>query len=68
MFDVTDRSSYDNVKQWLGEIDRYAAPNVVKILVGNKADLEDARVVSKEDAKQFATLLGIWFGNQKHMC
>ena len=37
VFDVTDQESFNNVKQWLNEIDRYANENVNKLLVGNKA-------------------------------
>jgi Ras-related protein Rab-1A len=40
VYDVTDRDSFQNVKQWLHEIDRYACENVNKLLVGNKSDLE----------------------------
>ncbi|KAJ0545821.1 putative small GTPase, P-loop containing nucleoside triphosphate hydrolase [Helianthus annuus] len=32
-YDVTDQESFNNVKQWLSEIDRYASENVNKILV-----------------------------------
>ena len=30
------QESFNNVKQWLNEIDRYANENVNKLLVGNK--------------------------------
>ena len=33
---MTDQESFNNVKQWLNEIDRYANENVNKLLVGNK--------------------------------
>ena len=42
---MTDNESFNNVKQWLHEIDRYAAENVNKLLVGNKSDLTGKRVV-----------------------
>lgn len=48
-----------NVKQWLQEIDRYATEGVNKLLVGNKSDLVDKKVVKYEDAKEFADPLGI---------
>lgn len=58
-FDVTDQESFNNVKQWLNEIDRYANENVNKLLVGNKCDLEDKRVVDQATAKAFAEEIGI---------
>ena len=51
VYDVTDQESFDNVKQWLNEIDRYASENVNKVLVGNKSDLTANKVVSYETAK-----------------
>ncbi|KAF9599234.1 hypothetical protein IFM89_036360 [Coptis chinensis] len=32
VYDVTDQESFNNVKQWLNEIDRYASENVNKLL------------------------------------
>ena len=51
VYDVTDADSFNNVKQWLQEIDRYAAEGVNKLLVGNKSDLVDKKAVETEQAK-----------------
>jgi Ras-related protein Rab-1A len=51
VYDVTDQESFNNVKQWLNEIDRYANENVNKLLVGNKSDLSSKRVVDYATAK-----------------
>jgi len=51
VYDVTDMESFNNIKQWLSEIDRYASDNVCKLLVGNKCDLVDSKVVDTEKAK-----------------
>jgi len=51
VYDVTDQESFNNVKQWLNEIDRYASDNVNKLLVGNKCDLTANKVVSYEAGK-----------------
>ena len=37
--------TFNNVKQWLHEIDRYATEGVNKLLVGNKSDLATKRQV-----------------------
>ena len=51
VYDVTDQDSFNNVKQWLNEIDRYANENVNKLLVGNKSDLTAKKVVDYQTAK-----------------
>ncbi|KAG2623984.1 hypothetical protein PVAP13_3KG094700 [Panicum virgatum] len=61
VYDVTDMDSFNNIKQWLSEIDRYANDSVCKLLVGNKCDLVDSKVVDTETAKAFADSLGIPF-------
>lgn len=59
VFDVTDVESFNNVKQWLNEIDRYASDSVNKLLVGNKSDLEAQRAVEYGTAKAFADEIGV---------
>lgn len=54
VYDVTDQESFNGVKMWLQEIDRYATSTVLKLLVGNKCDLADKRVVEYDVAKEFA--------------
>ncbi|KAL5982882.1 Ras-related protein rabd1 [Asimina triloba] len=61
VYDVTERESFNNVKQWLSEIDRYASDSVCKLLVGNKCDLVENKVVDTQTAKAFADELGIPF-------
>eukprot|EP01156_Anaeramoeba_ignava_P022439 Anaeramoba_ignava/c20659_g1_i3.p1 GENE.c20659_g1_i3~~c20659_g1_i3.p1 ORF type:complete len:202 (+),score=58.54 c20659_g1_i3:42-647(+) len=61
VYDVTDQESFNNVKTWLHEIDRYASEHVNKLLVGNKSDLVSKKVVDTDTAKSFADQLGIPF-------
>lgn len=50
VYDCTDQESFNNVKQWLEEIERYACENVNKLLVGNKCDLTVKKVVDHTTA------------------
>ena len=60
MYDVTDMDSFNNVKQWLQEIDRYATEGVNKLLVGNKSDMSDKKVVEYTVAKVKSNVSGKW--------
>ncbi|CAK73115.1 unnamed protein product (macronuclear) [Paramecium tetraurelia] len=48
VFDVTDRESFNQIRQWIQEIDKFAAESVNKILVGNKIDSSQRRVSTDE--------------------
>lgn len=61
VYDITDEESFNNVKDWLSEIDRYACEGVNKLLVGNKSDLVSKRAVPEATARAFAQSLGIQF-------
>ena len=61
VYNTSDLDSFNNVKQWMHEIDQYASENVSKLLVGNKTDLMSKRAVSFDQAKQFADSLGMAF-------
>jgi Ras-related protein Rab-1A len=55
VFDLTKRQSYDHVKRWMEDINKYAKENVLKFLVGNKSDLKDEIQVSYEEARALAS-------------
>jgi len=61
VYDTTDSETFEHVKTWLHEIDRYASENVNKLLVGNKSDLTSKRQVETESAKEFADSVNIPF-------
>ena len=53
-FAVNDIGTFQSVQTWLNSIKEHADPNVIKILVGNKCDLESERKVSYEEANTLA--------------
>jgi small GTP-binding protein len=61
LYDVTSKSSFDNISAWLAEINEYAQDDVVIMLIGNKADMSDERTVHKEEGVQVARDYGVSF-------
>jgi Ras-related protein Rab-1A len=61
LYDVTDKDSFKNLSNWLIEIEKNASKNVLKVLIGNKCDLEDKRLVSYNQGKEFADTYGLKF-------
>ena len=51
VYDITSRKSFDNVDKWIEEI-KEKIPNYIKLLViWNKIDLDEQRVISTGEAK-----------------
>ena len=61
IYDVTDKDSFRNLSNWLIEIEKNASKNVLKIVIGNKTDLENKRVISYNQGKEFADTYGLKF-------
>ena len=57
IYDITNKNSFDNLNFWLKELEKNCNLNNLYIyLVGNKSDLKKKRVVSYDEAKNFADL------------
>jgi len=61
VYDITKRSSYENVPRWLKELREHADDQIVIMLVGNKRDLRNNREVTTDEAKQFAEENNLFF-------
>ena len=62
MFDITNRASFDHIKEWHAEVCERVQPHkVLFVLVGQKSDREalGERVVSREEAERLAGKLGM---------
>lgn len=55
VFDITKPSSYEKMKQWCEEVTQ-ASNNIIITVVGNKLDLDEKRLISKDDAAEFCNM------------
>lgn len=53
VYDVTNESSFESLSHWFGEVQTYCM-EIPIILVGNKIDLENDRVITPEEGKRYA--------------
>ncbi|XP_057540057.1 ras-related protein RHN1-like [Amaranthus tricolor] len=61
VFDITNSESFSRAKKWVQELQKQGNPNMVMALAGNKADLEERRMVSAEEACKYAEENGLFF-------
>ncbi|POW02413.1 hypothetical protein PSHT_12132 [Puccinia striiformis] len=61
VYDVTDEKSFENIRNWHANIDQHASEGVNKILIGNKSDSVDKKIVQENQGREFAAELGISF-------
>ena len=57
VYDITDRNSFERVKQWVKELKKMEEEAIITI-VGNKIDMERNRTVPQNEAEQFAKSVG----------
>ena len=56
IYDITNKKSFENLEKWISDIKTNGDDNISIILVGNKSDLENKRVISMEEGKKKAKL------------
>ena len=61
VYDVTQARSFENINKWLRNIDDHASDDVVKMLIGNKCDMEDKRCITRVRGDALAREHGINF-------
>ena len=61
MYDITSQTSFDSISEWMENIRKHKAEGFPIILVGNKCDLEEDRVISKEEGEELAKKYGLSF-------
>lgn len=61
VYDITQEKTFDNIAKWLRNIDEHASEGVERMILGNKCDMEDKRMVNKERGEGIAREHGIKF-------
>lgn len=61
VYDVTDEQSFNNIRNWIRNIEQHAADNVDKVLIGNKCDMIQSKVVETAKGQSLADEYGIKF-------
>ena len=61
VYDITDKASFDKVEQLVVDLKNGGDINIYIILVGNKKDLENGRVITTEEGESLAKKLKLGF-------
>ncbi|KAK9538731.1 hypothetical protein VZT92_003883 [Zoarces viviparus] len=61
VYDITNEKSFENIKNWIRNIEEHASSDVEKMVLGNKCDINDERQVSKDRGEKLALEYGIKF-------
>lgn len=55
VYDVTDEGSFLNIRNWMRNIQQHASDSIECILIGNKCDLTQDKVISTERGQELAS-------------
>ena len=61
VYDVSNAKSFAHIAEWLRVIQQHADDNVEKMILGNKCDAEDKRVITEAQGRALAEKHGIKF-------
>ena len=61
VYDITRKETFEHVEKWLEDVRTNASKDIQVILIGNKKDLENERVVSFDDGSSLAEKHNILF-------
>ena len=59
VFDLSSKSTFQNVEKWFNKIKKTADPTINLILIGNKSDLKDKRQISTEEGENKAKEMNV---------
>nr|XP_008123125.1 PREDICTED: ras-related protein Rab-3A [Anolis carolinensis] len=61
VYDITNEKSFENIRNWVRNIEEHASPDVEKMILGNKCDMNHKRQVTREQGEKLANGFGVKF-------
>ena len=61
MYDITNQKSYDDISCWMNSIIEHKGKGFPMVLLGNKCDLENERIISTEEGYDLAQKYSLKF-------
>ena len=62
VYDITDRASFEHLREWMRDVNTNAPPDACRVLVANKSDLVNhSRMVTEEEGAALGREYGIPF-------
>ena len=61
VYDITSRQSFEHIQNWIEDVHNQSPKTITLVLIGNKIDLEDKRVVSFDEGSEIAMKNGMIF-------
>jgi small GTP-binding protein len=58
VFDVTSPHSFNKLREWINELNATMSDSLIKIVIGNKIDLDSNRLVTRESGLEFSAANG----------
>lgn len=58
VYDITDRESFNKVKNWVKELRKIVGSDIILCIAGNKCDMEKQRQVPEDEAEKYAESVG----------
>lgn len=55
VYDITNEKSFDNIKNWIRNIEAHASEDVEKMIIGNKCDNDEKRAISLNQGQNLAS-------------
>jgi len=61
VYDITNRDSFNNISNWVEDCKNQSPKTIFMVLVGNKSDLEEKRVISIDEGRELADKYNMLF-------